>query len=245
LPADAWASTLVAVTPIWGAEGLAEPAVDDLVGAVYLHPFPPSFGDAPDVPSVGRMRAEGFDSGAFEAASWIDGIGGGRPIVYLTSGTEPAAATAPWKAALEAIGDRDVQAIVTIGNRLDPAVLGAVPANVRVERFVPQRLILARASVAMSHAGAGSLLGAAAFGLPQLLNPLRADQWENADAATAAGAAITCEMDQRTAADIGAALDRLLYEPVFREAAARVAAEIAAMPSPADHVATVEALALA
>ena len=33
------------------------------------------------------------------------------------------------------------------------------------------------------------------------------------------------------------------HEPVFREAAARVAAEIAAMPSPADHVATVEALA--
>ena len=67
LLAEAWAYTLAAVTPIWGSEGLAEPAVVDLVGAVYLHPFPPSFGQVPDVPSVGKMRAVGFDSGTIDA----------------------------------------------------------------------------------------------------------------------------------------------------------------------------------
>jgi len=94
----------------------------------------------------------------------------------------------------------------------------------------------------MSHAGAGSLAGAAAAGVPQLLNPIWADQWENADAASDAGVAITCELEQRSASDIAAALRSLLHEPRFRDAASRVADEVAAMPAPVDHVATIEAL---
>ena len=75
-----------------------------------------------------------------------------------------------------------------------------------------------------------------------MLNPLGADQWENADAATDAGLAITCELDQRSDADIAAALSSILNDPQYRHAAAKVAAEIEAMPAPADHVTTIEAL---
>jgi UDP:flavonoid glycosyltransferase YjiC (YdhE family) len=121
-------------------------------------------------------------------------------------------------------------------------VLGDLPPNIRVERFVPQQVVLDRASIVISHAGAGTVLGAASRGLPQAHFPLRADQWENADAAAGAGVAITLELDQRSAADIGNALARLLHDEPFNGAASRVAAEIAAMPSAADHVATIEAL---
>ena len=76
--------------------------------------------------------------------------------------------------------------------------------------------MLERAAAVMSHAGAGSVLGAARTGLPQVLNPLGADQWENADAATDAGIAITCELDQRSDADIAAALSGILNEPKYR-----------------------------
>ena len=62
------------------------------------------------------------------------------------------------------------------------------------------------AAVVVSHAGAGSVLGAAAQGIPQLLFPVRADQWENADAASGAGVAITLELDQRSEDHIGAAV---------------------------------------
>jgi UDP:flavonoid glycosyltransferase YjiC (YdhE family) len=94
----------------------------------------------------------------------------------------------------------------------------------------------------ISHAGAGSLLGAARRGIPQLLNPLAADQFENAEAATGAGVAITCELDERSDNEIAAALSRLLNDHQFKDAATRVADEIEAMPAPADHVATIEAL---
>jgi len=169
-------------------------------------------------------------------------LGTARPLVYLTSGTEPAAAQGPWTAALEALGDLDVDAVATIGRHIDPSTFGPIPSNVRVERFVAQQFVLDRAALVMSHAGAGSLLGATATGVPQLLNPIWADQWENADAASGAGVAVTCELEQRSGSDIAAALQRLLDDGRFSDAASRVADEVAAMPAPVDHVATIEAL---
>jgi UDP:flavonoid glycosyltransferase YjiC (YdhE family) len=136
----------------------------------------------------------------------------------------------------------DVDAVATIGSHMDPSILGEVPRNVRVERFVPQRFVLERAAAVLSHAGAGSVLGAARRGIPQVLNPLAADQWENADAANDAGLAITCELDQRSDVDIATALSSILNDPQYRDAAAKVSDEIEAMPAPADHVATIEAL---
>jgi UDP:flavonoid glycosyltransferase YjiC (YdhE family) len=50
-------------------------------------------------------------------------------------------------------------------------------------------------------------------------------------------------LDRRSASDIATALQQLLKEAQFKDAASRVAGEIGAMPAPADHVTTIEALA--
>ena len=55
-------------------------------------------------------------------------------------------------------------------------LLGAQPAHVRAERFVPQSEELPHCDLVISHGGSGSVLGALAHGLPQLLLPLGADQ---------------------------------------------------------------------
>lgn len=234
---------LAAIAPVWLAEGLPAPTMDDIRGDLYLHPFPPSFGQAPSSGLVRPMRVEAVErGGGSPPPSWLDDLGVRRPLVYVTSGTEPLAGMAPWASIMAVLGSMEVDAVATIGNNVDPSVLGEVPRNVRVERFVPQRLVLERAAVVMNHAGAGSMLGAARRGIPQLFNPMAADQWENAEAGTSAGVAITCELDQRSEAVIGAALARLLNDHEFRHAAAKVAEEVEAMPAPADHVATIEAL---
>src|SRR3954469_8459243 len=234
---------LASLAPLWAGEGLAPPTFEDVCGDLYLHPFPPSFDQAPSMGVVRPMRpAPVWDTSA-AAPGWLAELGADRPLVYLPSGTEPAAAEAPWAAALEALGDLDVDALATIGRHIETTTLGTIPPNVRVEQFVPQQFVLDRAAVIMSHAGAGSLLGAAAAGVPQLLNPIWADQWENADAASGAGVAITCELDRRSASDIATALGQLLKDCEFTDSASRVAGEIAAMPAPIDHVPTIEALA--
>jgi UDP:flavonoid glycosyltransferase YjiC (YdhE family) len=243
LPEWSHEMVLASLAPLWADEDLAAPTFEDVCGDLYLHPFPPSFDQAPSAKVVRPMQPSAVWGTSDIPPSWLERLGADRPLVYLTSGTEPAAAQAPWAAALQALGNLDVDAVATIGRHIDPAALGKIPSNVRVEQFVPQQFVLDRAAVIMSHAGAGSLLGAAAAGVPQLLNPIWADQWENADAASGSGAAITCELDRRSASDIATVLQRLLNEAQFKDAATRVAGEMAAMPSPADHVPTIEALA--
>ena len=91
-------------------------------------------------------------------------LGVERPFVYVTSGTEPPSVTFPWRVLFAALADLAVDAVATIGPQVDPAALGAVPVNVRVERFVPQADLLGRATAVVSHGGAGPLLGTASRG---------------------------------------------------------------------------------
>jgi UDP:flavonoid glycosyltransferase YjiC (YdhE family) len=162
--------------------------------------------------------------------------------VYATLGTVVSSVPA-WRELLDALDTLDVDTVATVGSQIDVEQLGTIPANVRVERYVPQSYVLERVAVVASHAGAGTMLAGAARGLPQLCVPMGADQWANADALTAAGASITLEEDQRDGAAMRAGLQRLLTEPAFSAAAERVAAEIADLPHPDDYLSTLETIA--
>jgi L-noviosyl transferase len=136
LPAWSEDIGLVEIAPVWIAEGLSAPSMDDLHGDLYLLPFPPSFGQAPSGSVVRPMRAEALDRDVGSPPSWLDDLGATRPLVYATSGTEPLAGMAPWAAIVTALGSTDVDAVVTIGNHVDPSLLrsGAAQCSCRAVR---------------------------------------------------------------------------------------------------------------
>ncbi len=115
-----------------------------------------------------------------------------------------------------------------------------MPAHVRVERFVPQAQVLPSCAAVLTHGGSGTTLGALAHGVPLLLVPQGADQFDNAARCERVGAAIVLPPDELTADAVRAGLRRLLAEPSFGRAAGRVAAEIAAMPTAAEAAVAVE-----
>lgn len=231
------------VADVWSAEGLAVPSDVGLYDHLYLHRFPLAFSPIPANSKVRSVRPVGFDGGvATDPPAWIAALGVNRPAVYATLGTV-FSNVAQWRELVAALGSLNIDAVATIGSQIDPAEIGEIPANVRVERYIPQSFILERATVLISHAGAGSMLAGASLGLAQLCVPMGADQWDNADAVQAAGAGITLEEDQRDAVAIGVALERLLASDTFTLAAKRVADEIAALPHPDAYVRTFESLA--
>ena len=242
IPASARDQVIDDLRPLWQAEGLGDPSWADVFGQLYLHPFPVSFGQRPDSPVVRPVRPDRGSPSAAPAA-WVAALGGDRPFVYVTSGTELPSVTFPWREVLAAVSGLDVDAVATIGPHVDPAAIGAVPANVRVERFVPQADLLARASAVISHGGAGTVLGAASHGRPQLVVPLFADQWENGVAVGDAGCGIVLGPDRRRVEDLDRSLRTILASPSHRDAARRVADEIAAMPAATTVALEIEALA--
>jgi hypothetical protein len=88
--------------------------------------------------------------------------------VYVTLGTVVNKVPGVLETLVAGVSALGVKAIVTVGPDVDPARLGPVLAHVRVERYVAQELVLPRCRAVVSHAGAGTTLGALAHGLPQV-----------------------------------------------------------------------------
>jgi UDP:flavonoid glycosyltransferase YjiC (YdhE family) len=214
---------------LWEGLGLDQPSYAGCFESAYLDICPPSVQGVPlDHVAVRRpLRPVPWSGRPHE-------LGGlARPLVYFTLGTVSNASPV-LEVAVRSLARLPVQLLVTVGPDGDPAALGQVSDNVRVERWVPQAQLLPRCDVVVSHAGSGTFLGALAAGVPQLCLPQAADQFRNAEAGVRAGVALSLAPHEADGEAIAAATRRLLDEPAFAEAARTVQAEIAAMPSPAE-----------
>ncbi len=150
--------------------------------------------------------------------------------VYVTLGTAFNEVPGVFEAILAGLRDEPVNLIVTTGPGGDPARFGPQREGIVIEQFLSQALVLPRCDAVISHAGSGTVLGALAHGLPQVLLPLGADQFLNAAACAGAGAGTALQPGELTPEVIRAATRRILAEPGSGERAHALAAEIAAMP---------------
>jgi UDP:flavonoid glycosyltransferase YjiC (YdhE family) len=152
------------------------------------------------------------------------------PLVYLTLGTLWGTPDL-FRAVVAALAGELLQLVITTGS-LDPAELGELPSNVTAVRYRPQEEILPNCSAVIHHAGAGTMLGALAHGLPQVALPQAADNFVNADLLAGSGAAEVLLPGQINADTIRTTVRAVLAEPRYRTAAATIADQLASLPSP-------------
>jgi UDP:flavonoid glycosyltransferase YjiC (YdhE family) len=153
--------------------------------------------------------------------------------IYLTLGTIMNQTPRVFRAVIDGCARWPVNLVVTTGPGFDPALLGPVPPAVRTAPFLPQAAVLPHCRAVVSHAGAGTMLGALCYGLPQLCLPQGTDQPSNTAALVPTGAALALQPHEITPDAVAEALGRLLNEPSFRQAANRLRAEIERMPAAA------------
>ena len=137
------------------------------------------------------------------------------------------------RAILEAIAPLPVRALLTTGPAVDAGALTA-PPNVEVRQFVPHAEVMPRASLVIGHGGHATTMLALAHGVPLLVLPMAStfDQPTigRVVAHRGAGLALAKTAD---AVKIRAAVERLLAERSFTDAAATLGASIRALPLPA------------
>ncbi|MEO5711841.1 MAG: glycosyltransferase [Nocardioidaceae bacterium] len=224
------------VAPVWAAHGLDVAPYAGSFSSTYLDLCPPSVQPVPldHVPDRQPLRP-GRYSGERPGPGSEPAPLAGAPLVYLTFGTVHSSASV-MGAALSGLSGHPVRVLATVGRDGDPDAFGPLGENVRVERWASQADVLPRASLVVSHAGSGTVLGALGLGLPQLCLPQAADQFRNTDAVVARGAGLGITPDRLSPEGVHDAVGRLLDEPGFRSSAGEVAAEIAAMPAAEDVV---------
>lgn len=191
---------------------------------------PPSLRAAPAAAGAVAMRPVPF-SGGGPVPDWLL-TSGDRPRVLVSRSTLKGPNDGdPARAVIAAAAQVDAEFVL-----VRPASTRGLPANVRAVDRVPLDRVLPHAAAFVHHSGAGSVLGGLAAGVPQLTTPGAGDRRNNAELLAKRGAGLAVEAKAINPAH----LTRLLTDDGLRTAAREVAAEIAAMPAPADLVPALE-----
>lgn len=215
--------------------------VERLRTVPFLSRFPASL-DPSEFADTRRFR-DGVEPRREMLPDWWDG--NTAPLVYLTFGSvtgQLPLAGAVFRAALEAVRGLPVRVLFTVGHSTDVSQLGDIPANVHVEAWVPQADVLAEAAVVVGHGGSATLLGTLAAGLPSVVVPVFADQPANARLVQESRVGLRVDTGVESEDRVGkigpadvprirAAIEQVLADPSYAEAAARVAAEMRQLPT--------------
>ena len=145
----------------------------------------------------------------------------GRPLVLVSFSTAPQGQATVLRRTLDALGPLNVRAVVTLGPALMDNEFRA-PINVVLVPFVPHALILPHVDVVVSQCGHGTVLKALTYGVPLVCIPLRGDQPDIAARVVHADAGVALS-PTASVFELRTAIERVLSDSSFRDAAERMA----------------------
>jgi UDP:flavonoid glycosyltransferase YjiC (YdhE family) len=182
---------------------------------------------APSVSYVGPILAPPTSS--FDPPPWWGELESGRRVVHVTQGTlDNADLGRLLGPALAGLAGDDVLVVATTGGP-DPApLLEGLPANVRLERFIPHDRLLPHVDAMVTNGGYGGVQQALANGVPLVVAGDSEDKPEVAARVHWSGTGIDLRTGKPSPARLAAAVRRVLAEPSYRQRARALQAEIAA-----------------
>jgi UDP:flavonoid glycosyltransferase YjiC (YdhE family) len=198
--------------------------VPDWYAQLTVEEFEFAAGDAPPtVRFVGPVPA--VPPAGYARPAWWDDLGRCRAVVVTQGTLANEDLGLLIKPALAALAGEDVLVIATVGRdaaRLD----GAVPANARVEEFVPYDLLLPHADVLVTNGGYGGVQQALALGVPIVVGGATEDK--PFVAARVAAFGVGLDLGPAPAAqDIRTAVRVVRADPSFKAAAMPIREAIA------------------
>jgi UDP:flavonoid glycosyltransferase YjiC (YdhE family) len=166
-------------------------------------------------------------STGFDLPHWWDELGAGRPVVHVTQGTlDNADLGRLLLPAIGALAGDDLLVVATTGGP-DPGPLrAALPANVRLERFIPHDLLLPHVDVMITNGGYGGVQQALAHGVPLVVAGDSEDKPEVAARVHWSGAGIDLRTGRPSPAQLATAVRRVMARPAFAVRARALQAEI-------------------
>lgn len=172
---------------------------------------------------VGRLASR---PEAAELPAWWADLDG-RTVVHITQGTQNIDPTDLIRPALDALADRDdLLLVVSTGMRDRDMLPFPVPPNTRVAGFLPYGELLPRTDVVITNGGWGGTLAALSHGIPLVVAGGDLDKPEIAARVAWSGAGVNLRTGTPSSAQVARGFERITSVSSFRDAAARVAAQL-------------------
>lgn len=149
-------------------------------------------------------------------------------LVYVSMGTVNNDMLPLYRSCIDALKDMDCQVILSVGNQVDLSQFGPLPEGIAVYSSVDQMAVLEKADVFVSHCGMNSVSESLYFSVPLVMLPKTSEQEGVAARVEQLGAGLL--LKKTTPEAIREAVTRVLEDPSFREAAARIAEGFRACP---------------
>ena len=99
-----------------------------------------------------------------------------RPLVYISMGTVINDRPDFYKKCIDALGNQELDVILSCGNAINRESLGKLPQNIQVFPYVDQLDILSKADVFITHCGMNSVSESLYMATPLILYPQTAEQ---------------------------------------------------------------------
>lgn len=145
---------------------------------------------------------------------------GRRPFVYVSLGTVINERPEFYRRCVEAARGEKFELLISCGKVFDPAQLGTLPENVRVEHYVNQMEVLAGADLFITHCGMNSASEGLYMAVPELLYPQTGEQQAVARRVGEMGAGrLLSEKEAASADGIRAAIRLALMDEGVKKAA--------------------------
>lgn len=181
------------LAPVSGADEMFRTAPLMLVATSEPFEYPhPDWGN--DVRMIGALLWEP----PVEPPAWLRD--GGDPLVLVTTSSEYQADELIVRTALAGLATEPLTVVATLpaaeagsagaGRASGTSTFGPIPANARLEHFIPHGAVLEHAAVAITHGGMGATQKALSKGVPVVVVPFGRDQHEVAARVVAADAGV-------------------------------------------------------
>ena len=150
----------------------------------------------------------------------------GRPLIFASLGTLQSKDNRLFSTIAAACEGLDVQLVLALGSA-DRSSREQFAGNPIVVGFAPQLELLARASLAITHAGLNTVMQALSCGVPLVALPITHDQPAIAARVAHSGAGKVIPAASINPASLRAAVSQVLKEPRYRERARALSCSIA------------------
>jgi zeaxanthin glucosyltransferase len=152
----------------------------------------------------------------------------GEPLIYASMGTLLNGRADVFRTIIAALAKhKNLQLVLSMGDQIDPQQLGPAPKNAIIAKRAPQLELLKRASVCITHAGLNTVLESLAQGVPQVAIPVAFDQPGVAARIAHHRTGLVTSLDKLTADHLSTLLNKVLYNPAYRDNARRMQKAIA------------------
>lgn len=152
----------------------------------------------------------------------------GRPLVFCSLGTLQGTRRDVFAIMAQACATIGARAVIGHGGGLTPAEAASLPGAPLVSAFWPQAAVLRRCSAAVLHGGFNTVLDALAAGVPIVALPIGFEQPGTAARLVRIGAGLALNLRGLDVPTLARAVQTVVERPTYRQAAAVIAAEIAA-----------------